>query len=731
MTYLIITLLAVLVVSISLALSKKGISLSNILKVLGITLFFVYIVRLFSRDAIDSVFNLLLIDIDTPINSSDTWIMGVFMSIFIVILRWLTISSIVFLIVNPFFKLKNVRIISSFFVLIVGLLNLIFFNQNLIMMIGEIDYSSYRSIEFMIETSLLIGISTVNIYAYIKEFGLPKFKDLTHSLGIVFISGLAVMPLRTLTNLVGYYGEIPEDYNTSHLLMLLLLPTVFLIVSYLVMKKKKQPQKDFFLAFLAIAAIIQYFSYGRVGLGGLPLHLCNMGVLLILISITFRFRGIFYFNYFANVLGALMALLFPSITSDLFSADALRYLYNHWFIFVWPVLGVALGTFERPVLKDMFKAIIVFTVYFIAMVFVNAWFNNYQSVDYFFTYSNHISDMLGITNIQYDYIVEFEYKGLTFTFFWLFQILYYFGFIFLMFASWYVYDAFFSYFEQRRKLISKQKQMKLENDRFLELLDGKDPSSPINPGGTDMIKIKNFSKQYGHSKIFAVKDFSLEVKKGEVFGFLGHNGAGKSTTIKSLVGIQAITEGEMEICGYSIKSQPLEAKLQIGYVSDNHALYEKLTGREYVQYVCDLYKVSDELREERLDGLLERFNLTHAIDTEIKSYSHGMKQKLVVVAALIHEPPVWILDEPLTGLDPTSSYQIKESMKDHAAKGNIVFFSSHVIEVVEKICDRIAIITNGHLQGVYDMKEIREKNISLEELYMSSINVIERAVEND
>jgi ABC-2 type transport system ATP-binding protein len=213
----------------------------------------------------------------------------------------------------------------------------------------------------------------------------------------------------------------------------------------------------------------------------------------------------------------------------------------------------------------------------------------------------------------------------------------------------------------------------------------------------------------------------LEIRKGEVFGFLGHNGAGKSTTIKSLVGIQSITEGTMEICGYDIATQPLQAKMHIGYVSDNHAVYEKLTGREYINYVADLYHVPAEVRDERLDKYVNRFSLAYAIDREIKSYSHGMKQKLVVIAALVHEPPVWILDEPLTGLDPTSAYQIKEAMREHAEKGNIVFFSSHVIEVVEKICHRIAIISKGRLQGVYDMDALKKDNVALEELYMKHV----------
>ncbi len=730
MIYLIILVLSGFLIGLTFFLNKRKPSLSKISKVLGIALFSIYIVRLFALDAGNSVFNLLLIDIETPINSSDTWIMGISMSVFMIILRWLTIISLIFLTIKPFFNLKKVSYISSFFTIIIGLLNLIFFNQNIIWFVGEIDYSHYRAIQFLFETAFVLALSIINIYTFLKQYKKLEIKEITASIGIVLISSIAVMPLRTLTNLFGYYGDIPEDFNQSHL-YILIIPVVFLLGSYFIFRNKSQKQKDFFLTFLTLATAIQYFSYGRVGLGGLPLHLCNFAVILMIISITFRTRGIFYFNYFANVIGALAALVFLDITSDLYTADALRYLYNHWIVFTWPILGVLLKTFDRPVLKDMFRAIRVFTVYFIVIIIINAWFNNYQSVDYFFTYSNHITDMLGVTGLQYDYVLEFNINDLTFTIYWLFHILYYLGFIVLMFGSWFVYDAIHTYFEQKRKLIAKQKQIQYDHLKFLELLDGKDPSSPINPGGVDMIKISNFTKQYGHSNVYAVKDFSLEVNKGEVFGFLGHNGAGKSTTIKSLVGIQAITEGEMEICGYSIKTQPLEAKLQIGYVSDNHALYEKLTGREYIQYVCDLYKVSDELREERLDGLLENFDLIHAIDSEIKSYSHGMKQKLVVVAALIHEPPVWILDEPLTGLDPTSSYQIKESMRAHANKGNIVFFSSHVIEVVEKICDRIAIITNGHLQGVYDMKEIREKNISLEALYMSKINVVERAKKND
>ncbi|MCR5564595.1 MAG: ABC transporter ATP-binding protein [Gammaproteobacteria bacterium] len=240
-------------------------------------------------------------------------------------------------------------------------------------------------------------------------------------------------------------------------------------------------------------------------------------------------------------------------------------------------------------------------------------------------------------------------------------------------------------------------------------------------GGKTMIKISHFSKKYGSAKNYSVKDFSLTIEDGDVFGFIGHNGAGKSTVIKSLVGIQSITEGNIEICGYDIEKYPLQAKLNIGYVSDNHAVYEKLTGREYINYVADLYQVPKEVREERINHYATMFGLTDALDREAKSYSHGMKQKLVVISSLIHEPKVWVLDEPLTGLDPTSSYQIKEVMKEHAAKGNIVFFSTHVIEVIEKLCTKIAIISHGQMMGVYKIEDLKKEGISLESLYLKYV----------
>lgn len=236
-----------------------------------------------------------------------------------------------------------------------------------------------------------------------------------------------------------------------------------------------------------------------------------------------------------------------------------------------------------------------------------------------------------------------------------------------------------------------------------------------------MLEIKNLTKRYGESTVNAVEDLSLSLEAGEIYGFLGPNGAGKSTTIKSLVGIYPFQHGDILIDGVSIKTNPLEAKMKIGYVSDNHAVFERLTGYEYVNHIANLYKVDPKEAAERTNRLLDIFKLRDAFHQPIKSYSHGMKQKISVIGALVHNPKLWVLDEPLTGLDPQSSYQLKKVMKQHAAEGNTVFFSSHILDVVENLCNRCCIIKKGKLCGVYNLRELKEQGQSLEEIFVSVI----------
>ena len=303
-----------------------------------------------------------------------------------------------------------------------------------------------------------------------------------------------------------------------------------------------------------------------------------------------------------------------------------------------------------------------------------------------------------------------------------YQILFFLVYVALGFGMWFIYEQGYQIAANFEDIRVRNRKVKLEEMAIISKMNGRSLSEPMNPENSNKLILRNFTKRYGNSETLAVDNANLEVYGGEVFGFLGPNGAGKSTIIKTVVGIQPITSGEVEVCGYDINSQSVEAKRCIGFVPDHYALYEKLTGREYINYIADLYNVPKEERNERIDSYVKRFELEGAFDNQIKTYSHGMKQKITIMAALVHDPKVWILDEPLTGLDPNSIYQVKKCMEDRAKEGNIVFFSSHIIDVVEKICNRIAIIKKGHIIVTKTVKEIEESGQSLEDFYMQTIN---------
>lgn len=235
-----------------------------------------------------------------------------------------------------------------------------------------------------------------------------------------------------------------------------------------------------------------------------------------------------------------------------------------------------------------------------------------------------------------------------------------------------------------------------------------------------MIEITNVSKSYNGST-YAVKDLSLSVPSGEIFGFLGPNGAGKSTTIKMITGIHGVDKGTIAINGIDIMKNPMEAKRTFGYVPDSPDMFLRLKGIEYLNFMADMYEVPKEVRQERIESLAKKFDLYNALSDQIQSYSHGMRKKIVIIGVLVHEPDVWILDEPLTGLDPKSAYILKEMMREHADKGKIVFFSTHVLEVAEKLCDRVAIINKGNLQFKGNLDEMRDhfkSNESLEKMFL-------------
>lgn len=235
-----------------------------------------------------------------------------------------------------------------------------------------------------------------------------------------------------------------------------------------------------------------------------------------------------------------------------------------------------------------------------------------------------------------------------------------------------------------------------------------------------MINIQNISKSYNKGSVKAVDNLDLKVNKGEIFGFLGPNGAGKTTTIKMIVGLLNPDDGAVMIDGTDIRKDPLGAKRKIGYVPDSPNLYERLTGTEYLNFMADVYQVPADLRKQRIEYYLDMFELKDAASDLIKSYSHGMKQKVALTGALIHDPAVWILDEPMVGLDPKSAHLLKNQMREHCDKGNTVFFSTHILEVAEKLCDRIGIINKGKLVAIGTLDELRhgDNKDSLENIFL-------------
>jgi ABC-2 type transport system ATP-binding protein len=220
-----------------------------------------------------------------------------------------------------------------------------------------------------------------------------------------------------------------------------------------------------------------------------------------------------------------------------------------------------------------------------------------------------------------------------------------------------------------------------------------------------MLIIKNLTKRYYGSQVDAVKNVSLELHKGEIFGLLGLTGSGKTTTFKAITGIHPFDEGEIIINGYNLKDNPIEAKMELAYIPDNHATFEELTGIEYINFMADMYKVSVRDRIERVAKLEKLLAMSEHLNKQIKTYSHGMKQKIAIMGGIIHYPNIWILDEPLVGLDPISMEEIKSFILDYAKSGKTVIFSSHILSIVEELCDRVAIIDHGEIKGTYQVDD--------------------------
>ena len=652
------------------------------------------------------------------------------------IANWLLIANVLLVILYPFFKSAGYTVIIKYFALPVSIVTMFSIKAITTGIAGGLGYAEwdFRAVLIGIEIALTVAIS----FVVFMENGMfkSKKKDLKSLLWIIGALG-STMPIYMLQALFGTKPSALEilDFNPGHRIILYLSFIVPLTI-YFILRKRDSEVIRLCLLYLSLGAFISFMSRYRfvdfLDVTAWPFHLCHTAMYIIPLCLIFKWEKVFYFTYFINVLGAFLAMAMPnySFANDYFSSSIVNFYINHFVAFFMPLLIVMLKVYPRPRLKQFKYSMIGFGIYFLLVLIFNAWFSNYGSVDYFYINTDFIAEKLGswAENLR-NYTWTLNINDLTLVFYPLYQFIYYLVYCGLGAGMWFLYEAMYMFEDTVIDILEIKKKIKADALALAVALGDRAKGEPMNKDGINKLIINNFSKRYGTSDVYAVKDASLEINGGEIFGFLGHNGAGKSTIIKSIVGIQPITSGSIEVCGYDVDKQAVDAKRHIGFVPDHYALYEKLTGREYINYIADLYDVSLEDRNKCIDKYVTLFELGEAFDNQIKTYSHGMKQKITIISALVHNPKVWILDEPLTGLDPTSIFQVKECMREHAKKGNIVFFSSHLIDIVESLCDKVAIIKKGKILACKSIKEIEESGVPLERFYLETTQTRVSAVE--
>ena len=651
---------------------------------------------------------------------------------------WLEITAMLMVVLRPWSHFKTAAFYVKFVALPILFVSAIALYPTIMMAQGD-SRLSVMTIMLPIEVGGLLALS---IFYLAKDY---KLKLSKHSYGEVAAFAVLVnvftMPC-FIPNFffgTGGLGRTVIDFNVIHRVFLYSSCIVIPLGVYFCLRNAHQDKIHYSLVMISCGTLISYFvgfKYDSLlAPWDWPLHLCNLAMVLIPICFIFKTKRLFYFTYFINVFGAVLAMLMPNYreTMLVFNPSVWYFWINHCCAYMMPLLGVALYEFERPKLKQFGFSSIWFFVYFVIVLTLNTIFTGLvgtqtpfgviKETDYFFINSTFIAEKLGkwAENIFNNLVFTFQMNGKTMTVHPVYQLIYYVAYALLGFGIWFIYQLMFDISDSHKALHYRLRGIRIDKLALKSALNGRSLDKPMDENVGISLELKDFSKKYGLNSYYSAKNVNLSVKGGEVFGFLGPNGAGKSTCIKSIVGIQPISEGSISVCGYDVKTKGVGAKSQIGFVPDHYALYENLTGREYLNYIADIYEVSKADRDERLTRYIERFELKDSIDNKIKTYSHGMKQKVTIIAALVHDPKVWILDEPLTGLDPTSIYQVKECMREHASKGNIVFFSSHLIDIVEKLCDRIAIIKHGEIQAELSIKDIESSGRSLEEFYLATI----------
>ncbi len=633
------------------------------------------------------------------------------------------IGALIFVLISQFFDSRSFHNIVRFVAFPVLLLCLFFFPY----IAGGINGESSAFVPRVLLMAIELGMGfafSLDTWKNNLSFKIDKKEIYTLVIGLILLV-LCTIGDYLPANLFGlkmFSLDVPLDFNLSHRLFIyaaFLLPILYYSLLYRFDSKNRRAFLFFiaFAVFFSYAAIRRYDSFTSVV--SLPLHLCNTAMYIMPFTLVFLNYGLFYFTMFVNVIGAFLAMLMPNYSSSLLilSPSIIEFFNNHLYAFFMPVLIILLGVYERPKMKYFFYSMIGFLAYFILVTVLNMFYDT----DFFFLNSNFIVKKLGdwAVNIFHDEIT-FDAFGKTLTVRPLYLVLFYLIYVGFSFVIWYVYEMLFKATDQISLIKSKTMTYETQHEEYIKNI-GKDKiMKPLNMDEiVSSLEVSHLYKKYPGSDNDALVDMTFKLERGHIYGFLGKNGAGKSTTLKAIVGIHPFERGSINVCGFDVVNEPQKAKMTIGYVPDNYALYENLTGRQYIEYMATIYKVGKKEMETRSRKLVKALEMEKNYDLPMRDYSHGMKQKITIIGALIHEPKVWILDEPMTGLDPNSIFQIKETMHEYAKKGNIVFFSSHIIDVVNNLCDKVIIIKNGRLLEEDDVDDLKKKGIDLERHFLT------------
>ena len=609
LTYTLLTLaLAALFVGATLILNKKGIKTEWVRKGAAIAVFVSAFLRYLS--GYEGVYFVRGLDsVNSPFNDPDP---RKLLTALAVLFVWFLYAAMLTTVIAEFYDFKTMKRIRNLFSLPMYMLVLIFFDTYLKASVGELTFASYELWMLIIESAAAIGL-IVSASVNEKKIFVPKTKnDVGTMLYALVFAILAIMPCYVLQAF--FNGLDPNlrlyGFTEEHRIMIYFsVITPFII--YHALKNKSEDVKRCSMIYLSVSLMWVYLGRwtGHELLTtptSWPLHLCNTAMFIIPLCLIFKMNRLFNFTLFINVLGAFMAMAIPGKLDGLnaIGTERVSFWVNHYAAFAMPLLLVALGLFKRPKFKEWVYSVISFVFYFGAVLFINPYFTaKYGGVtDFFFLNDDFVVSKLGRwAEKTRDITAIITVDGFELTFYPLYQLLFFLVYIGFSVAIWFLYELLFASWDAANDRRLRERDYKRMKKELNEFLGGRSIHEPVSGDASPRLILRHFSKRYGSNKHYSVNDVSFEVKGGEIFGFLGPNGAGKSTIIKSVVGIQTITSGSIEICGFDVDKQSVQAKKELGFVPDHYALYENLTGREYINYIADLYEVGYEYRNETIE----------------------------------------------------------------------------------------------------------------------------------